>query len=240
MISHGDHNDSTSCATFKHNLSLDDFAASYHGAGMPTPAEEMGIRIKIVRSSRGLSQVDLADGIGVGQTTVSSWERGRTECGREWTSRIAQFLRVPLSDIEGADGPRPEQLRFKEVPLISWVSAGRLGDPGDLVNMSGERLLIADLPSGEYFATEVRGDSMDRISPETSRLIVNAADRDPKPGKYYIFSLRGEATYKRFESDPVVRLEPFSTNPANRPLYPKRDTDWSVIGRVVRSYIDMR
>lgn len=198
----------------------------------------LGERIKVCRESRGHSQGALGDGIGKGQTTISSWERDRTEPTREDVVRMAEFLRVPVSDIEGID-PRPEQLRFREVPLISWVSAGRLADPGELAALSGERLMIADLPSADYFATDVRGDSMDRVSPEGSRLIVNASDRTPRPGRYYIFSLRGEATYKRYQSEPMTRLEPYSTNPANQTIFPRNDLEWSVIGRVVRSYIDL-
>ncbi|MES2494607.1 MAG: S24 family peptidase [Pseudomonadota bacterium] len=124
--------------------------------------------------------------------------------------------------------------------MLSWVSAGRLQEVSDLAATRNLEIIpIADLPGGEYFATVVRGDSMDRISPEGSRIIVNASDREPRPGRYYLFSHRGEATYKRYESEPVIRLEPFSTNPSNQTIYPKADKDWTVIGRVVRSYIDL-
>jgi len=201
---------------------------------------KVGDRIKIARESRGYSQVDLADAIGKGQTTISSWERNRTEPTRDDVVKIAEVLRLPISDIEGVGEAGPAQLRFREVPIISWVSAGRLVDPQDIIRAgSGETLLVPDLPNGEYFSTKVRGDSMDRVSPDGSVIVVKASDREPIPGKYYLFSLRGEATYKRFQSDPVIRLEPFSTNPINQTIYPKHDRDWSVVGRVVRSYIDL-
>lgn len=193
----------------------------------------------MAREARGYSQAELGELVGKAQTAISSWERNRTTPTREDVQRVADKLRVPASDIEGKDGSAYQAPTFREVPVISWVSAGRLTDPGELTTMTGDKLMIADLPNAEYFATVVRGDSMDRISPEDSRIIVNASDRDPRPGRYYLFSLRGEATYKRFANDPVVRLEPYSTNPANPIIFPKADKDWSVIGRVVRSYIDL-
>lgn len=200
---------------------------------------KIGERIRQYRQVRGLSQPELGDRVGVGQTTISSWERGRTVPTREMVVRVADALGVPPTDIERLTEEASLQFRFKEVPVISWVSAGRLSDPGQLLNSSGQRLLLADLPAGEYFATDVRGDSMDRISPEGSRLIVNAADRTPVAGRYYIFSLRGETTFKRYADDPVVRFEPFSTNPANQIIFAKSDSSWMTVGRVVRSFIDL-
>ena len=200
----------------------------------------VGDRIKIAREARGFSQVELAEMIGKGQTTVSSWERGRTEPTREDVVRIAERLRLPVSDIDGVGEDAPRQARFQEVPLISWVSAGQLREPGQVPQTRyAETMLTGDLPGGEYFATEVVGDSMNRVSPEGSRIIVNVADRELRAGRFYLFSLRGEATYKRFQDDPVIRLEPFSTNPANQIIFPKADKDWNVIGRVVRSYLNL-
>ncbi len=228
---------STFCTRDKHILSLD-------GGAVRTqlPAMHIGQRIKIARERNGFSQVDLAEAIGKGQTTISSWERGRTEPTRHDVQKIADSLRLPASDIEGSTSEEPAQRRFREVPVISWVSAGQISEAGDIRDVAGryaERLLITDLPEADYFATDVRGDSMDRISPEGSRIIVNASDKNLHPGKCYLFSLRGEATYKRYQSEPVIRFEPYSTNPANQTIYPKADKDWLVIGRVVRSYIDL-
>jgi phage repressor protein C with HTH and peptisase S24 domain len=120
------------------------------------------------------------------------------------------------------------------------VQAGELTDISAIHDAPDlERVTTDGLGPGEWFATDVRGDSMDRVSPEGSRIFVNAADRLPIGGRYYLFSLRGETTYKRYYDDPVERLEPYSTNPANRPIFLKKDTDWMVIGRVYRSVIDL-
>lgn len=127
-----------------------------------------------------------------------------------------------------------------DVPVIAWVQAGQLADVSalhDIPDLDTET--VDGLGPGDWFATDVRGDSMDRVSPEGSRVFVNASDRTLVAGRYYLFSLRGETTYKRYYDDPVQRLEPFSTNPANRPIYLAKDSDWLVVGRVVRSVIDL-
>jgi phage repressor protein C with HTH and peptisase S24 domain len=102
-----------------------------------------------------------------------------------------------------------------------------------------DRLVVGDLPSGEYFATEVVGDSMDRIAPEGARVVVNASDRTPKDGNFYLFSLKGETTFKRYRSRPVRRLEPFSTNPTHEPIF-LGEKGWHCIGRAVRSILDLQ
>jgi SOS-response transcriptional repressor LexA len=127
---------------------------------------------------------------------------------------------------------------FLEVPLINWVSAGRLAEPSRDVGPSDRTVPIADLGAGDYFALEVRGDSMDRQSPEKSIIIVNRRLTALQRRKAYVFQYSGEVTYKLWEPDPM-RLEPFSTNIANRPFFITSKAELVVIGRVVRSILDL-
>lgn len=39
---------------------------------------DTGYKLKIVREEKGLSQVDVAEKLGLSQKTISSWEKGRT------------------------------------------------------------------------------------------------------------------------------------------------------------------
>ncbi len=84
----------------------------------------------------------------------------------------------------------------------------------------------------------VQGDSMDRISPEGSFIVVNRAERRLESNKPFVFAVRGEATYKLWRPDPPS-LFPFSTNPNNEPIFPKRRRDWEVVGRVRRTVLDL-
>lgn len=197
----------------------------------------LGRRITTARKSRGWSQARLARAVGKSDGTIWSWESGRTEPSRADVERVAAALSVPLSEIENINGSLAISPVLR-VPLIAWVSAGAAHDVDAIDSSSGELIGVADLPPGTYFATDVRGDSMDRVSPEGSRIIVNIDDVSLVSGRAYVFSIRGETTYKIFQRDPVLRLEPYSTNPAHRTIF-LQSRDWSVIGRVVRSYIDL-
>lgn len=65
----------------------------------------LGERIRHFREQAGRSQTWLAEKVGVGQTTVSSWESGRTEPGRSDTRKVAEALSVDISLLELGDGP---------------------------------------------------------------------------------------------------------------------------------------
>jgi SOS-response transcriptional repressor LexA len=151
------------------------------------------------------------------------------------TAQLILFGRTEAPETQQA----PAQHDVRRVPLISWVSAGNLADAGSQIPVEDVPLLaFADLGSGDFFALRVRGDSMDRISPEGSIIIVNRADRQLVGGKCYVFSVRGETTYKLWHPEPEY-LAPYSTNPSNEPIMFKRKRDLEVIGRVRRTVLDL-
>jgi transcriptional regulator with XRE-family HTH domain len=202
-------------------------------------AMSLGKRIADARRAKGWSQEKLGEEVGRSQSAIWSWETDRTEPTRADVVRIASKLSIPLSQLEDVLTDAHEAV-VHQVPLLSWVSAGQVADLGSLEEASyAERIAIADLPPGEYFITEVRGDSMDRVSPDGSKILVNFADKRLVAGKPYIFSLRGETTYKYYQPLPIPRLEPHSTNPMNRTIFLEDRDTWQVVGRVSRSWIDL-
>jgi SOS-response transcriptional repressor LexA len=155
--------------------------------------------------------------------------------------QIADFFQEapPLQVLRGREtGPTPSRSGdMVDVPVISWVSAGKLAEASTPIPDDDARMIgFSDLGRGDFFALQVQGDSMDRISPESSIIIVNRRDRRLVVGKAYVFSIRGEATYKVWRTDPR-RLEPFSTNPTNQAHY-KLD-GLEVVGRVRRTVLDL-
>lgn len=184
----------------------------------------------------GLSARATALRLGWNVSSFKSYLNGHAPFSFKAAKNFAEKLKVRAEWLYDGHGPMQEPI---EVPLLSWVSAGQLAEIGDIDSLGDiEHLVVGDLPPGDYFATTVVGDSTDRVAPEGARLIVNAADRHPRDGKFYIFSLRGETTFKRYRSRPVRRLEPFSTNPAHEPLF-LADKGWTVIGRAVRAITEL-
>jgi SOS-response transcriptional repressor LexA len=210
-----------------------------------TVAKDIGGRLATARDERRLSQTDIAVALGVTRGAVGQWETGTApstenliqaalelDVSFEWLATGRGDKRLPPAE------PKPPP-RMTSVPLVSWVSAGRLADPGTQIPVEDVPLLAyADLGRGEFFALTVRGDSMDRVSPDGSVIVVNRRERELIPGKAFVFSVRGDTTYKIWRPDPD-RLEPYSTNPANQAIYIRRQRDMEVIGRVRRTVLDL-
>lgn len=154
--------------------------------------------------------------------------------------KLAEVLQVSvewLATGEGSQNQSSPPIRRLRVPLISWVSAGQMSFP-DITDEIIGFVIEGDLdPEGDWIALRVVGDSMDRISPPDSIIFVDRKDKVLVPNACYVISNDGgEATYKRFRSNPM-RFEPVSTNPAHEPIYPSREP--LIVGRVKKSVIAM-
>jgi transcriptional regulator with XRE-family HTH domain len=78
----------------------------------------IGKRIKEAREAARVSQAALAGMINQAQTTISSWERGRTEPSREDVARIADALHLSAADLEGGN------IASDPVAVVGYVGAG--------------------------------------------------------------------------------------------------------------------
>ena len=197
-----------------------------------------GKRLRRAREKHFPSAKEAARFHGWSYDTYAQHENG-TRGIKKAVAQYARAFRVSegwLLTGEGSpDGPTPAI----EVPVISWVSAGQLVTPETVLDATDAPiLLVSDLPaSGDWIALDVVGDSMDRISPPGSRIIVSRKERKLVPNACYVISTDGgEATYKRYRPSPE-RFEPVSTNPIHEPLFPSGPV--IIIGRVRKTILDM-
>jgi transcriptional regulator with XRE-family HTH domain len=119
----------------------------------------IGQRIKDARAASGLSQGRLAEAIATAQTTISSWERGRTEPTREDVARVAQALGVTLAALELGEGGSDN--RPGAIPIVGFVGAASEYFGFD-DHAQGAGLDEIDRPPGvpeRAVAVIVRGDS---------------------------------------------------------------------------------
>jgi SOS-response transcriptional repressor LexA len=151
-----------------------------------------------------------------------------------------------LHGIGSADALQPPPAQGTiYVPQISWVSAGKLIQPEFVSDIDTARHIPAqELDSaGQWIALRVDGDSMDRISPPDSVILVNLADRRLVSNGCYIFTDQdGGATYKRWRparDGKPAEIAPVSTNPEHKPLRMRPDREPIVIGRVKRTILDL-
>ena len=202
-------------------------------------------RLRIAFKSTGLTQPQAVERFGFNRNTFKSNLNGNTQYGFEAAKEYARAFNVRAEWLyDGTEPMRPE--RHVEpvnssiiIPVISWVAAGELRDMPDLeFHHPVDTVTASDLPPGEWCATTVRGTSMDRMAPEGATIIFNVADKVLLRGRPYLFSNRGEATFKLWEPDPVPHLVPYSTDPVHKPIFVGGDDSWYVIGRVRRSIYD--
>lgn len=175
---------------------------------------------------------------GHGPDLIRDWKRDKAPLPRlDSVQKVADVLGVRAGWLAfGEDGEAPENVG-RSVPVISWVAASRHADPGYVDERSDAQQLFIDQPVSERaFALKVVGDSMNYIAPEGSLIIVDPAERDLIPRKFYVFADEEGATFKRYMRDPD-RLEPFSSNPVHEALAITPTT--RVIGRAVRVVVDL-
>ena len=197
---------------------------------MATIAENL----RRLRKAAGLSQAALAEKAGVSQQLVSQLENNKNFSTTELPG-LAFALGVPVHEIDSAYTPDMSGIPTIAVPLVTWVSAGGLMQQDVGVDRLAT-LHFTDLPPGDWIALRVNGESMNRISPDGSTIIVNRRDKVLVSKKCYVIDDgEGNATFKRYRPDPD-RFEPVSTEDFST-LFP--DNTPTIIGRVYRSIMEL-
>lgn len=201
----------------------------------------LGRRVQSRMTKLKMANSALAAAVGMSQQGINDIANGRV-LRPKILREIAEALRTTEEWLLHERGHEevPEKTvdkRVLRVQVIEWVQAGNPSEAAFSSQDDGD-VLLADLGRGDFFATRVVGDSMDRVSPEGSIIVVNRADREVVTGRHYIFSIKGETTYKTWHAGNPPMLKPFSTNLSHDPIF-FRKKDFEVVGRVVRSIIDL-
>ena len=196
-------------------------------------AKKSPYRFKELRELTPVTLENLSERTKISTSQLSRFESGEREPRVDELLRIASQLRVPWQEFieAGTTG-------WGSVPLISWVSAGKLTRNDEIEDIEGaERVHVANLPPGDWIALRVVGTSMDRISPPDSVILVNRKDKRLVANACYVIEDAEEgATYKRFRPDPI-RFEPVSTVEGHKTLFPEREP--KIVGRVRKTILDM-
>lgn len=190
---------------------------------------------------------ELADRLDTNKQNITRWSAGDRKLTVEWARKLAPLLNTTpdvlllVASEDAPEKPAKGSKGVQPVPLLDKVSAGKLKSPSSQIPVEDVPLLaFADLGRGDFFALTVEGDSMDRISPDGSVIVVNQAERTLVSGKPYVFTDRGKAAFKVWRPDPP-RFAPFSTNPTHEPTYvkSKSEAEKLVVGRVKRTVLDL-
>jgi SOS-response transcriptional repressor LexA len=165
-------------------------------------------RLRQAREAAGYaSAAEAARALSMKPATYTHHENGTRAFSKLSAIMYARKFGVDPSWLLFGDGkpvhsPDPAPVT-QQVPLLSWVSAGQLNEVNSTSLTDALAVLnVSDLGHGDFFALHVVGDSMDRVSPDGSLIIVDRSDQQLIPDKFYVFGVRGEATYKRWLPDP--------------------------------------
>ncbi len=210
-----------------------------------TTLDQILRRVKHRLTTLGISEHAAEQEAGAPVGTIRNWRRGAMP-RIETLKVIAPALKTTPQWLAYAAGPEDEREASRLalpriVPKISWVSAGAF-QSSDTVLPTDDfpTIEVSGLPDDDdYAALEVEGDSMDRISPPGSIIILSLRRKRLHTNACYVIQDgEGGATYKRYRQSPD-RFEPVSTNPIHEPIFPENDALPPIFGRVIRSYIDM-
>lgn len=198
-----------------------------------------------IRKAKGISQVDLAERLGIHVTNLNRIEKGKAKPDLSRYEQIATELGVAVDDLI-SDSPVAPETRL--VTVKGFVQAGAWAETWEWDGDDAYSVAIPDDPalrSFTLYAAEARGPSMNRRYPEGTVLIfTDIIERGAslELGKRYIIEreradgLR-EATVKTLWRDEAGKmwLLPESTDPRFQepiPVEGGEDDTVRIIGRV--------
>ena len=170
--------------------------------------ESVGDRIRRLRKSLGLTQVKLAQMLGIKAPSVVQWESDKTNLSGENLLNAAKLFGVTPDyilyggEIEQSAAPNMEMAQpdIHRIPVISYVQAGVWTAPNEIRECDGNMAYITtDLELGtRAFAIVIRGNSMEPEFTEGDLVLIDP-DEPLHPGDFVVAKNgEEEATFKKY------------------------------------------
>ena len=175
--------------------------------------ERFGMIMKSYREREGLSQIELANKLGISRSAVGNYEQGIREPDFETEERIADFFGIDLDSLRG----RQKGKDSVKLNVLGYVAAGI---PLEMITeiVDEEEISAQMAKCGEYFALRIKGNSMQPVIMDGDNVIVKVQP-DVDSGDIAIVAVDGEnATCKIIKkSERGITLIP--KNPEYDPLF---------------------
>ncbi|MEV2909661.1 XRE family transcriptional regulator [Paenibacillus larvae] len=208
--------------------------------------------IKLLRESRGLTQQQLANILGLKTyTTITKWESGDNFPKGKDIKRLSEFFKVSSDYILGLEEPNSCTLKTSDYPFYPVaISAGQPIEVKTITEDNVETITLPDDMMGKWAGSEdiyimrANGESMNKVIPHNSLLVVkNIELSDLKNGDIIIYSNGSEYSVKRFYNDKVngrVIFRPDSTEPSFTDYLVSYETiaEIKIHGKVVMYVVD--
>jgi transcriptional regulator with XRE-family HTH domain len=194
-------------------------------------SETFAARFRLARKRQKLTQVAVADALGVSQSAVAQWESGRSFPSSDLAARIEKVLDVRYAPHleEGAANYRVTGGRRPRLPIFGSPA------PGD-----EERILVDDRPHGEILAPPqlesvkgakavyVRGRAMEPRYYAGEVIYLNP-HRSPNPGDFIFITVKepgfpaSVGYVRRFVGSDLVSIRVSTLNPKRELLIPRQE-----------------
>ena len=164
-------------------------------------------QLKMLRNKKRLSQAKLADELGVSASTVAMWESGEREPKNyETLELIADYFNVNMEVLLTG------KLSPTKIPVLGRVIAGITIEAVEEI-IDYEEIPQSMAKNGEYFALQIKGDSMEPKFSAGDVVIVRKQE-DVDNGDIAIVLVNGnEATVKKIRKfDGGINLIPTNSN----------------------------
>lgn len=201
-----------------------------------------GKNLERFRQLKNVSMVELAENIGVSQSTVSDWENGKKMPRSGSIQKLADFFGIQktelLIDNEELASNIVRVTEFVDVPILGTITCG---EPILAVeNFDGYRRMPKDnLTKGEVFFLKTKGDSMSPTIRENSYVLIKKQP-DVEDGEIAAVIVNGddEMTLKRVKrQNGIVML--MADNTSFAPMIITPDTPARIIGKAVQVSFDL-
>lgn len=175
--------------------------------------EIMAFNIKRLLEKHSMTMKDLSTELNIPYTTVCAWCKAETYPRIDKIEMMANFFGINKADLVESYAPCEKECNSKgvRIPVYGYI---RAGIPVEAIS---EILDYEEIPqdmakNGEYFALQVRGDSMLPELREGDVVIVKAQN-DIETGEMAIVAVNGDdATVKRvIKSNSGITLIPSNT-----------------------------
>ncbi len=213
----------------------------------------IGDNINAIRIDRGLTQRELAERLGVKQTTVSSWECGKSLPSKPNIERIESAFGVSFDLVvsdEGGYAAKRRERRMKRMralhavaedaptaPVLGPIAAGKPADMQERADAFFVPKALKDRYPRAFYLI-VRGNSMNRTMPDGCLALVDPLQREANPHDAFAVRIgREEATVKRVRAtEDGIELVPDSFDPSFAPIAFVNGSsvqDVEILGKVV-------
>lgn len=191
-------------------------------------------RLKYYIDKYDMTQSELAKRLGVSTQSVTNWCKGAKSPRMDKVDSMCQIFNCKRSDLMEEKTDSSNSTHGIEIPVLGRVAAGIPITATEYI-IDTEEISLAMASDGEYFALQIKGDSMEpKIS--NGDVVIVRKQSDADDGDLVIALVNGDdAVCKRLKKyEGGIAL--LSNNPSYEPLYFSNkeidDKPVSIIGKV--------